>query len=357
MAYSEIFLLRALQLAKIRQGFCAPNPAVGAVVVKNNKVIAEGYHLQAGAPHAEVMALSKLTAEAITDSDVYVSLEPCCHFGRTPPCTDLLIKQGVRAVYYGFPDPNPLVAGKGEQKLLAAGIHCQYIPNVEIDQFYQSYAYWTQHRKPFVTLKLAMSLNGKIAASDGSPLCITGPEAALFTHQNRKQTDVILTTCNTIIADDPQLNVRLNEEVISKPVYILDSRLELPLSAKIWQSASKITLFHQSSIDIQHQKRLLEKGANCIQIGQKSGKLCLNEVLTKIGGDGVHALWVEAGGECAATFLAENLVNRALFYIAPKWFESAAKNAFNHEINFLRESTDIEWNQLGMDVVLKINYQ
>lgn len=349
------YLEQALELARQRRGFCAPNPAVGALVVKQQQIIGRGNHWQAGKPHAEVMALAELAEEQAYQADVYISLEPCCHFGKTPPCTELLIKRRVRAVYYGFADPNPLVAGKGQAQLRAAGIICEQISLPAIDAFYQSYAYWTKTRRPWVTAKIALSLDGKIAGPQGKPLAITGPELQRYTHQQRRQADAILSTAKTIACDDPQLNSRIEAEVVGKPVYVLDSKLSLSLNAKIWQTATKLTLFYGEQADLRRKQTLEKSGAICIQITQKCGKLSLEEILVYLGQEGIHDLWVEAGGQCFQAFINQSLVQRALIYMAPKCLGEKAYSAFSEELMFAPRKK-VNWWGMGEDGVCEINF-
>lgn len=290
----ERFLLRCIELAEQRSGFCAPNPAVGCVIVKDDKIIAEGFHFGCGYAHAEVDALNK-TGDAVRGATLYVSLEPCCHFGKTPPCTEKIKSSGIKTVYFGLKDPNPLVSGKGQAALIEAGISCAQIDIPEINKFYQAYAHWTKTKKPFVTAKLAMSADFKIAGEHKKPVKISGIEADFLTHQYRKKTDAILTTIETILNDDPQLNARIKNTAISKKIYILDSRARLPLTAKILKTAEKITVFYSEDSDCTH---LENKNVRCIKVSKNNFGLNLNAVLEKIGADGVHDLWVEAGAQC-----------------------------------------------------------
>ena len=232
------YLRQALTLAEHRRGFCAPNPSVGAVVVKNNQVLASGSHWQGGAAHAEVAVLQQLSSTA-KGATLYVTLEPCCHWGKTPPCTDLIIRQQIAEVIYAMRDPNPQVSGQGERILQQAGISCQPVVVEEVTQFYQSYNHWVHSGKPWVTVKLAMSLDGKIAGEGGRPVAITGADLTTHTHQQRKRADAILTTGRTICYDNPQLNVRLVRESYGKPVYVLDRHLTLPLDAQIFDTAER----------------------------------------------------------------------------------------------------------------------
>jgi len=345
------YLQHALSLAKIRLGFCAPNPSVGAVIVKNEKIIASGYHLQAGAPHAEIAALQALK-ESANGATLYVTLEPCCHFGKTPPCTDALIKADVSRVVYGYRDPNPIVSGNGEVALTKAGIACEYVASPEITRFYEGYHYWQRTKKPFITAKIAISLDGKIARANGEPIAITGAELKKFTHECRKQSDAILTTVQTIIHDDPQLNVRYQNETMAKSIYILDRELRIAPTATIFKSAKTITLFHSNKITNTHFSDL---GIRCVGIEEDNNGLNLSQIIQIIGEDGIHHLWVEAGGKCFTSFLRQKLLQRALIYIAPRWIgEGKPMITDNKDISFIDKA--IQWKQMGNDVYCSIEF-
>ena len=197
---------RALTLATYAIKACRPNPAVGAVVVKNGIVVGEGYTQAPGGDHAEKVAL-KNAGENAAGADLYVTLEPCCHFGRTPPCTDAIIKARIKKVYYGCLDVNPEVSGKGIEALKNAGVEVEQ-QNLSYD-FYESYAYFVKHKKPFVTVKIAQTMNGFIAKADRSPLKITGDESQVELHRLRSFCDAVVVGGGTFRADNPQLNVRL----------------------------------------------------------------------------------------------------------------------------------------------------
>ncbi len=350
------FLKQALAAAKLRRGFCAPNPAVGAVVVKEGIVLAVGQHWATGLAHAEVDALNQLSLEQSKGATVYLTLEPCCHHGRTPPCVELLIARQIAVVYYAYKDPNPLVAGKGEQRLRLANIDCVHLAISEIDDFYHSYAYWTRSRLPWVTAKLALSLDGKIAGPQGRPITITGLEARLVTHQWRKRCDAIMTTSRTIIHDDPQLNVRLQQSAQSKPVYILDTHLKLPLSAKIFETAATLTVFHQYEVELQRRLALEGRGIRCVPIPTENAKLCLKPILSHIGHDGIHDLWVEAGGICFQALLSENLIHRALLYISLKWLGASAQAAFSDQIDIMQFASQANWRAMGNDALCELEF-
>ncbi len=349
-----VHLHQAYELAKLRRGFCSPNPSVGAVIVKNNKILATGYHQGAGSPHAEPDALKKLNNSA-QGATLYVTLEPCCHFGRTPPCTNAIIKAGIQRVVYGFHDPNPLVAGKGEAQLKAAGITCDYLPLPEITHFYESYHYWQTTKKPFITAKIALSLDGKIAGKSGEPIQITGEALKEFTHYSRQNSDAILTTAKTIIQDDPRLNVRTEDEVIAKPLYILDTALTLQTTAKIFKTAKSVTIFYtdDKNHDSERLEALAAEGATCVAMKSNQHGLDLNQVISHIGQDGIHDLWIEAGGKCFSAFLREKLLKKAYIYIAPKWI-GEGQMAFLPEFNLDLQSQPLTWQQVGEDVMCEV---
>jgi diaminohydroxyphosphoribosylaminopyrimidine deaminase / 5-amino-6-(5-phosphoribosylamino)uracil reductase len=346
------YLLKALTLAKTRQGFCAPNPAVGAVVVKDNRIVGEGYHYAAGHPHAEVEAIKQAGAQA-KGATLYVTLEPCCHHGRTPPCTDLIIKTAINNVYYAFADPNPEVAGQGKAILEQSGIGCELINIDEVTEFYRAYQFWWQHQTPLVTAKIALSADGKIAGGKGKRLTITGGECQQFTHEQRKKHDAILTTINTIINDDPQLNVRLNKETIKKPLFILDGECRLPLSAKVWQTCESMTIFHRQDAAKDKIQALTEQGARCIGVAGDNKGLNLQNVLQIIGQDGYYALWVEAGGHCFQNLWQQHLLQRAFIYYSTKTLGDKAMPAFSQTLS-CDNSLQMNLQAAGEDTICEI---
>jgi diaminohydroxyphosphoribosylaminopyrimidine deaminase / 5-amino-6-(5-phosphoribosylamino)uracil reductase len=286
------------------------------------------------------------------DAILYVTLEPCCHWGRTPPCTELIVNKGIKAVYFGYEDPNPVVAGGGKKWLQERGIICERLEHPDITQFYQSYQHWFSTQKPWVISKLAMSIDGKIADAASRPVNITGPEAAHYTHIGRKHADAILTTLKTIVQDDPQLNVRLDGTIMSKPLYVLDSNLNFPLKARVLQSSHSITLFH--STDDQHKiSTLTEVGVHCCHVNTGPEGLQLDEVLTYIGSDGIHELWVEAGGKLFSALAREGLTHKSYIYIAPKVLGQESLAAFDHN-NVLNRAKQVSWSTLGQDSVCEI---
>ncbi len=348
----EDFLKQALRLAQIRRGFCAPNPSVGAVIVKNGEVLSEGFHFQAGAPHAEAEALRSLDERA-QGATAVVTLEPCSHFGRTPPCAELLVQRGIREVIFGFSDPNPLVAGKGVAALKAAGVSVTHLPSEEVDAFYESYAHWVQTGRPFVTLKLALSLDGKIAGPGGQREKISGEELDLFTHKARKESDALLTTVKTLNQDNPQLNVRLSQETLSKPVYVLDSELRLRENLQIQSTAEKLIVFCSEKASAEKRAFWEARGVEVRAVKTQTQGLDLEEVLLSIGRDGKHDLFVEAGGRCFQSFWEANLVGKAYLYIGPRWLGQKAWPAFS-ELPKSLQNARFSWKGVGGDALAEV---
>lgn len=342
------YLLLALTEAAKGKGQCAPNPAVGAVIVKNNTVIATGYHKGPGLPHAEVEAITKLADKECEGAEIYVTLEPCSHYGRTPPCADLLIEKKFKAVYFGYLDPNPLVAGTGADRIKTAGIHCEHFEVPEINYFYKSYAHWTKTKKPFIMAKIAMSLDGKIALADGSPIKLTGPEADVYTHEQRRLSDGILSSSKTVMNDNAKFNARTADGIYQKKLFLLDRQLALPSTAEVFNTTESITLFHETgaSLDYEHDKLTL------IQCETTDSGLKLEEVITYLGQLGLHEVWLEVGAQALNSFIEANLLNKLIIYTCPILLGSKALNGFRRAHNLPKPS----WQRLGSDIMAQFEF-
>jgi diaminohydroxyphosphoribosylaminopyrimidine deaminase / 5-amino-6-(5-phosphoribosylamino)uracil reductase len=351
------YLKQALALAELRRGFCAPNPSVGAILVKDKKIIASGLHWASGYPHAEVDALNKIDASRAKDTTLYVTLQPCCHIAKkTPPCTELLVAKGISKVIYSFRDPNPAVGKYTDQFLIQAGIPCIHHPLPEIDRFYESYQFWWQHQRPFVTAKLAISLDGKIAGPQGQRIPLTGKTAQRFTHQQRLHSDVILTTAKTINLDNPLLNVRLDANTYAKPIAILDSQLSLSTSAHIFHSAKNLILFYNATLVAQCEKKFSHLHVRCIPIACEQEGLNLLDILKQLGKEGYHDVWIEAGGRCFQAFAKKQLLQRAFIYVAPQCIGPAAQSAFT-DAEVLFSAKPAPPFPLGLDACFEFNWQ
>lgn len=351
----QLFLLKALSFAEHGRGYCAPNPSVGAVIVnQDGDILATGYHHGAGKPHAEIDALQKIQHQA-QGMTIYVTLEPCCHTGKTPPCTDALIQAGIKRVVYGYQDPNPIVFGKGAKLLVKQGIDCEHFPIPEINAFYESYHHWQTTKKPFVTAKIALSLDGKIAGKAGERVQITGEALQELTHFYRKSADAILTTIKTIQIDNPKLNARYQDAIIPKRLYVLDRELGFSPESMVSSTTQSITLFHSKQASVSRQNELQGLGLRCIAVDENQQGLDLCAIVDLIGTDGIHDLWVEAGGKCFSSFVKNNLLQRALVYVAPCWLGEGV-SAFDKELSLCSNNAQTCWQQVGSDVMLEIRY-
>lgn len=332
MSKHQHFLQLALAQAERGQGFCAPNPAVGAVIVRDEQVIARGYHAGPGQDHAEVMALKY--CEQAQGATLYVTLEPCCHYGRTPPCTTAIIAAGITHVYFAVQDPNRHVSAQGQAVLRQAGIVCEQIDVSSITEFYHDYIQWLQTGKASVTAKLALSFDGKIAAQAGKPIAISGPKLKQYTHQQRLKADAIMTTAQTIIADDPQLNVRLSTTVMAKPLLVVDRQARLPLSAQVFKTAQSITLFHADGADTKRLQALQNQGVHCVALDSTAVTLDLSAIVKHCGKLGYHSVWLEAGGQLTQAMLQQHLLDTLILYISPVILGKQALPAFSQALDF-----------------------
>ncbi|KFZ39648.1 MULTISPECIES: bifunctional diaminohydroxyphosphoribosylaminopyrimidine deaminase/5-amino-6-(5-phosphoribosylamino)uracil reductase RibD [Thermoactinomyces] len=315
----ETWMRLALQLAEAAEGQTSPNPMVGAVVVKDGQIVGAGAHLKAGTPHAEVHALN-MAGDDARGSTLYVTLEPCNHYGRTPPCTGRIIEAGVRRVVVGCVDPDEKVSGEGIKRLRESGIEVvEGILREECLRLNEAYFHHRKTKKPFVTLKMATTLDGKIAAYNGDSRWVTGHESRAHVHQIRKKSDAILVGVGTVLADDPQLTARIDGEPVRQPVRIvLDSRLRTPLDAQIVNTQAAPTwIFTTPRCDRSKVDRLIEKGVKVI-VTQSEDRVDIDEVLSYLGQQGILSLIVEGGSQVNASFLRCGHVQKVMAYLAPK---------------------------------------
>ncbi len=330
----EKFLLAALEQARLRRGETAPNPAVGAVAVRAENIIAQASHPGVGLPHAEQLLLQSLP-EDCSEITIYVTLEPCNHWGKTPPCVDALIARGVKKVVYAYADPNPLVAENNTPALLKAhGIDVVHCPIPAIDEFYKSYTFWLKTGRPWVTVKMAQTFDGKIAGEGGQRMMLSNVVCAAFTHQQRLQTDVILTTAKTIRADNPLLNARVGEHQVAKPLAVLDRTRSLATSANIYKTAKRLHLYHAK-----HQEQQLDVRA----------------ILEDLGRIGYHDVWVEAGSELFNHLHQHNLVQRTYLFLVPKILGPHAMSLYAED-NFLTKAEHIAWEAMGDNLKVTLDW-
>jgi diaminohydroxyphosphoribosylaminopyrimidine deaminase/5-amino-6-(5-phosphoribosylamino)uracil reductase len=313
------WMRRACRLALKAAGRASPNPMVGAVLVRNGRVIATGFHKAAGTDHAEIVAL-KRAGEKARGATLYINLEPCSHFGRTPPCSRALIAAGIRSVVAGMQDPNPLVAGRGFRELKRAGIEIRSgLLEEECRVLNEAFVKHVTRGLPLVTLKLAASLDGKIATASGDSRWISGEESRRTVHQLRNQMDAVLVGAGTVIADDPLLTCRIPGGRNPLRV-VLDARLRLPPDAQLLRHTDreKTVIVTGRRAPARRARALTARGARLLRVAERNGKLPWRAVLKQLARLGVQSLLIEGGAATAASALKENAVDKILFFYAPK---------------------------------------
>ncbi|MBM7555519.1 bifunctional diaminohydroxyphosphoribosylaminopyrimidine deaminase/5-amino-6-(5-phosphoribosylamino)uracil reductase RibD [Halanaerobacter jeridensis] len=313
------YMQRALDLAQQAKGDTSPNPLVGAVIVKEGQIIAEGYHHQAGGNHAEINALQD-AEEEVAGATMYVNLEPCTHFGKTPPCSNAIIEAGLSRVVIAMKDPNPKISGAGVEKLRQAGIEVEVgILEAEAKKLNEVFIKYITTDLPFVILKNAMTLDGKIATKTGDSRWISGSESREIVHRLRDQVDGILVGIGTVLSDNPRLTTRLPEGGSDPTRIILDSQLEIPLEANlITQDSDAVTIIVTTNHSEQSKKeKLINLGVKILELGTKE-KIDLNALLKELAHEEITSLLVEGGSEVNSSFWEEKLVDKIYYFIAPK---------------------------------------
>lgn len=346
-ALDHAMMARALTLARRGITTTTPNPRVGCVIVKDGIVAGEGWHRRAGEPHAEAIALAK-AGGAAKGATVYVTLEPCSHHGRTPPCADALVASGVARVVAAMSDPNPLVAGRGFARLQSAGIMTNVgLLEQEAIELNLGFVSRMKTGRPWLRLKAAASLDGQTALNNGSSQWITGPDARRDGHAWRARACAILTGIGTVRDDDPRLNVR-DVACERQPLKVLvDSRLEINPDAKLLQGAP--TLIVCALEDRQKQAMLEDKGAEVIVIPNPANKVDLAALLNTLGERGINELHAEAGHKLNGSLIRERCVDEILLYLAPMLIGSQAQGLFNlPELENLSDSLSLDIRDMRM---------
>ena len=315
------YMRRAMELAERGVGFTNPNPMVGAVIVKGGKVIGEGWHERCGEWHAERNAFKNCTVPA-EGATMYVTLEPCCHYGKTPPCTEAIIEHGIARVVVGMEDPNPLVAGKGIALLREAGI--EVVCGVEEEALREQNRVFLKYistKLPWVAMKTAMTLDGKIATRTGDSKWITGAEARAYVHELRHRFMAIVVGIGTAVADDPLLNCRIEGRGVRQPIrVVVDSNARLSLDSQLVKTAGeyRTIVAHTRFAPEESVKALREAGVEMLLCKEKEGLVDVRNLLELLGQSGIDSILLEGGGSLNYTFLAEGLADELYAFIAPK---------------------------------------
>ena len=321
-------MLRAIELAKGGIGFVNPNPLVGAVIVKDGRIIGEGFHEKYGTLHAERNAIKNCTEDP-KGADMYVTLEPCCHFGKNPPCTEAVVEAGIKRVYVGSSDPNPLVAGKGIEYLKQHGIEViEGFEKEACDALNDIFFHYITTKTPYVILKTAITADGKTATLTGSSQWITNEKSRANVHLTRKRVSAIMAGIGTVLADDPMLNCRCSDP--SDPVRIIaDSSLRIPLDSNIVKTANEIPTYVATLSDNEEKIKLLEQcGINIIKAKDSGGRVDLKELMKTLGAMGLDSVLIEGGAKLHTSALKSGIVNKLQIYIAPKIIGGDGRSAF-----------------------------
>lgn len=372
---------RAIELAKKGGGYVHPNPLVGCVVVKDDEIIAEGYHEKYGEFHAERNALTRCQSET-KDASLYVTLEPCCHYGKTPPCTEIIIEKGIKKVFVGILDPNPLVAGKGVKILRDAGIEVEVgLCENEIREMNKVFLKYITTKRPYVIMKTAMTLDGKIAAHTGDSKWVTNEESRKMVHELRSELAGVIVGIGTVLADEPMLNVRLEGEHHQPVRIVVDSNLRIPVDSQLVKTANEYRTIvacrhfdrseaersevEKSSLNVNKQKGFLDSlqslemtGIELLECQSNNNHVDINDLMTKLGAMGIDSLLLEGGGTLNAAFLEAGCVDEVWAFIAPKIIggEGAKTPVSGKGIDKMSEAInlqDIDIQNINGDILIK----
>lgn len=352
------YMQLALQLAKKGLGWVSPNPMVGAVIVKDGRIIGQGYHEQYGEPHAERNALASCV-EKTKGATMYVTLEPCCHHGKQPPCVDAILEAGIRRVVVGATDPNPLVSGKGIHILREHGVDVVAgVLQEESRKMNEVFWHYIQTGRPFVTMKYAMTLDGKIAAYTGLSQWITGERAREHVHQQRHAHRAIMVGVGTVLADDPMLTCRMERG--RNPIRIIcDTSLRTPLYSRIVTTANRIpTMIATCCKDIDKWKAYQKAGCKIISVGEDKGHVDLKELMSKLGQEKIDSILLEGGGSLNWSAMEAGIVQKVQAYIAPKLLGGATAKSPIDGLGFAEPNQGIQLEnskilRLGEDFLIE----
>lgn len=355
----QLYMQKAIRLAEKGKGWVNPNPLVGAVIVKAGRIIGEGWHERYGGLHAERNAFCHCTEDP-TGATMYVTLEPCCHYGKTPPCTEAVISHRIARVVVGMTDPNPLVAGKGISQLREAGI--EVVAGIEEEQIREQNKVFLKYittGRPWVAMKTAMTLDGKIATYSGDSKWVTGEEARKRVHDLRRLYTGILVGIGTVLADDPLLNCRLEEEVRQPVRIIADSHLRIPEDSQIVRTAGKYPtlLAYTGQPDCEKIERLKSWGIELVNCREKEGHIDLEDLTGELGKRNIDAVLLEGGGELNGAFLKSGLIDEVYAFIAPKLVggKEAKTTVEGQGISRMNEAVQLqqtEIEKIGEDILI-----
>lgn len=343
----------AIKLAEKGVGYCSPNPAVGCIIVKRGSVVGKGYHRKAGDNHAEINAIEVAGIKA-QNATMYVTLEPCSHWGRTPPCTEKIIEAGIREVIIAMRDPNHKVNGYKELKF--RGIKTKMgILEQEAKKLNEYYIKYIKTKRPFVILKVAMSLDGKIATATGESKYITGKEARKYVHQIRSNVDAVMVGINTVMKDDPKLTPRA---VKGKDPFkiVVDTTLKMPLSKKLLKDPLKLIIATTNKASKKKLKQFQQKGVKVLVTKSNKGRVDLKELMKAMGKMEIASIMIEGGSELNASAIKEGVADKILLFSAPKLIGDGLGAIGNLGIKKLDKAIslkNIETKKIGRDILVE----
>ena len=349
------YMAIALKLAEKGRGYVSPNPLVGCVIVKRGKIVGKGYHKKYGEEHAEINALRAASKKA-NNATMYVNIEPCSHWGKTSPCTEKIVEAGIREVIVGIEDPNPLVDGYKELKFRGLKTRIGILRD-EAKKLNEAYIKHMKTKKPWVILKLAMSLDGKIATSTGDSKYITGMEARKYVHQLRNDADAVMVGINTVMRDDPLLDSRLVKG--KNPIkVIVDSSLKISERAKVLKDASKVIIATTPKAQKGKIEKLQHKGVRVIVLKPKKGLVDLNELMKELGKSEIALVMVEGGAELSGNAIREGIVDKVLIFTAPKIIGNGLEPIKNLGIKKVDKAINLKnvlTRKIGKDLLVEGN--
>lgn len=352
----------ALTLARRGRGRTSPNPLVGAVVVQRGRVVGVGYHRRAGADHAEVVALAR-AGTAARGAELFVNLEPCCHYGRTAPCTDAIVRSGVRRVVIGAIDPNPLVNGRGMEQLRRAGITVDHgVLGDECAALNEAFRCYIVEHRPFVTFKVAMTLDGRVATRNGHSRWVSSLDARRIGHRLRSYHDAIIVGIGTVLTDDPQLTCRGLRGGRDPVRVIVDSNLRTPCASRTVQlagdeSSAPTWVMSTRTAPAVRAQALEKAGARVISVASSRGRVRISSMLHHLARQGIVSALLEGGPTLAGSFWSAGLVDRVVAFIAPKLLgdADALPLLYGHGIRSMEQATrltQVETRRVGEDLML-----
>ncbi|HLC50616.1 MAG TPA: bifunctional diaminohydroxyphosphoribosylaminopyrimidine deaminase/5-amino-6-(5-phosphoribosylamino)uracil reductase RibD [Candidatus Nanoarchaeia archaeon] len=343
----------ALKLAEKGRGTTSPNPMVGCIIVKRGRIVGKGFHKKAGCEHAEVLAIES-AGKKTANSTMYVTLEPCSHWGKTPPCTEKIVEAGVREVIIGMKDPNPLVEGFRELKFRGLKTKIGILED-EAKKLNEAYIKYMKTKKPFVILKVAMSLDGKIATSKGDSKYITSKEARTYVHEIRSSVDAVMVGLNTVLRDNPELTVRHVEGKDPLKI-VVDSQLKIPKNCNLMKEPSKLIIATTNKASKKDIVKLEQKGIRIIITKSQKGMVDLNDLMKQLGKHEIMSIMMEGGSQLNSSAIKDGVVDKVIIFTAPKIIGNGVGAIGNLGVTKINKAIPLKghsFRKIGKDLLIE----